>query len=90
MSFYKFSKKIQIFTQNSLVLVYGFMENRQFASKTDQNSVFVGRVPHIPYQLYFMVMYMSFYGFLKNSKFPSKYISVSLRFYRKSAVCGKN
>jgi hypothetical protein len=45
--------------------------------------------PHIGDRLYRTVLYMSFYGFWKNSKFYST-ISVSLRFYRKSPVWGKN
>jgi hypothetical protein len=40
-------EKTQIFTQNSKVLAYCFNENRQFGTKTDQNSIFLGRDPHI-------------------------------------------
>jgi hypothetical protein len=78
--FSKFSLKIH---------AYGFTENRQFAAKTDQNSEFLGRDPNIPNRLYIMVSYMSFYEFSKFSNFRLKFISVSLRFYRKSPVCGK-
>jgi hypothetical protein len=56
-------KKIQIFTQNSKVLAYGFNKNHQIAVKHDQNSVFPGRDPHILDRLYIMVLVMSFYGF---------------------------
>jgi hypothetical protein len=45
MIFYEFSKKNQIFAQNLYVLAYGFTENRQFMTKTDRNSVYVGRHP---------------------------------------------
>jgi hypothetical protein len=37
-----------------------------------------------------MVLYMSFYIFLKNSNFRSTFIGLSLRFYQKFPVCGKN
>jgi hypothetical protein len=40
-------KKIQIFCSNALVLAYVFTEDRQFAAKTNQNSVFLGRDSHI-------------------------------------------
>jgi hypothetical protein len=43
MSFYRFSK----FLLKIHNLAYGFSENRQFAAKTDRNSVFLGRDPHI-------------------------------------------
>jgi hypothetical protein len=57
--------KFSIFCQNSYVFAYGFIKNRQFAIKTDQNLVLLGRDTHIPYWLYIMVMYMSFHGFSK-------------------------
>jgi hypothetical protein len=41
-------KKIQIFAQNPMVSTYGFTEDDQLAAKPDQNSVFLGRDPHIP------------------------------------------
>jgi hypothetical protein len=56
-------KKIQFSPQNSQVLAYGFTENHQFMAKTDRNSVFLGRDPHILDRLYIMISYMSFYGF---------------------------
>jgi hypothetical protein len=46
-----------------MVLAYGISENRQFAAKTDRNSIFLGRDPHIPDRLYIVVSYMSFYWF---------------------------
>jgi hypothetical protein len=58
--------------------------------KTDRNSVFHGRDPHILYQLYITVPYTSFYGFWENWNILSKSIGVSLRFYRKSLVWGIN
>jgi hypothetical protein len=72
------------------VLANGFTENRQFMAKTDRNSVFFGRDPHILDHLYLMVMYMSFMGFQKNPIFCSKSKGVSLRFFQKSPVCSKN
>jgi hypothetical protein len=36
--------------------------------KTDWNSVFFGRDPHIPGRLYIMVLDISFYVFLKSLK----------------------
>jgi hypothetical protein len=70
----------QIFAQNPKVLAYVFSENHYFATKTDRNSVFYGRDPYIPDWLYIMVLYMTFYMFLKNSNFHLKSIGVSLRF----------
>jgi hypothetical protein len=52
-------KKIQIFTQNSYVLTYDFTENRQFGTKTDQNSAFLDRDYHILDRLYITIWYMS-------------------------------
>jgi hypothetical protein len=56
-------KKIQILTQNPNVLAFGFTEKYQFMAKTDRNSIFLVRDPHIIHQLYIMVMYTTFYGF---------------------------
>jgi hypothetical protein len=69
---------------------YGFTINRHFATKNDQNFIFLSHDPHIRDRLYIMVPYMSFYRFSKFSKFHSNSIDVSLQFYRKSLVCGKN
>jgi hypothetical protein len=52
-------------------------------AKTDRNSIYLGRGPYIPDRLYIMVMYLSFYRFLKNLKFGLKFKGVSLRYYRK-------
>jgi hypothetical protein len=71
-------------------LAYDFTENHQFGVKTDRNSIFLGRDRHILDRLYITVPYMSFYGFFKKSNFRSKFIGVSLRFYRISQVWGKN
>jgi hypothetical protein len=71
------------------VLAYGFTVNRQFVAKTDRKFVFLGRDAHILDLLYITVPHMCFYEFQKNSKFCSKSISVSLRFYCKLTVCGK-
>jgi hypothetical protein len=62
-------QNFQIFATNLYVLAYRFSENRQFMAKTVQNSVFLGRDPHITDGLYITVPYMCFYGFSKNSKF---------------------
>jgi hypothetical protein len=35
-------------------------------------------------------LYIRFYGFLKKSNFGSKSKCVSIQFYRKMQVCGKN
>jgi hypothetical protein len=51
------------------VLANGFSENRQFATKTDQNSIFLGRDPHIADWLYIVVPHISFDEFLKNKIF---------------------
>jgi hypothetical protein len=56
-------KKNQISARNPSVLAFGFTEKRQLAPKTDRNSVFFVCEAHIPYQLYIMVHYTSFYGF---------------------------
>jgi hypothetical protein len=45
------------------VVAYGFTENRQFGAKTDRNSIFLGRDPHMVDRLSKMVPYMNFYGF---------------------------
>jgi intracellular septation protein A len=69
---------------------YGVTENCQFGAKTDRNSVFSGRDPHIANRLSIMVPYFIFYGFWKISHFCSKSKGVSLQFYRKLPVWGKN
>jgi hypothetical protein len=56
-------KKFQILAQNSTVLAFGFIEKYQFVTKTDRNSVFIGREAHIPDRLYIMVMCLKVYGF---------------------------
>jgi hypothetical protein len=83
-------QKFQIFPHNPLVLAYGFIVNRQVAIKTDRNSVILDPNPNILDQLYILLTSMNFYRFLKFSNFLSKFIGVSLGFYRKSTVCGKN
>jgi hypothetical protein len=88
-SFYGF-KKIQISAQKSNALAFGFIEKRQFATKTDQNFAFFGREAQISDQFYIMVLYIIFYEFFKNSNFGSKFKCLSLRFYRKTLVCDKN
>ena len=83
-------KKIDIFGQNPRVLAHGFTENCQFGIKTDPKSVFLGRDPRIANRLSITFPYFNFYGFWKNSHFCSKSMGVSLRFYRKLSVRGKN
>jgi hypothetical protein len=89
MNLYVF-KKIHIFGQNPCVLAYGFTENCQFGAKTDRNSVFLGRGLRIANRLSITVPYFNFYGFWKISHFYSKSIGVSIRFYQKLLVWGKN
>jgi hypothetical protein len=56
-------KKNQISAQITKGLEFGFTEKRQFAQKTDQNSVFHNCKAEIPNWLHIMVMYISFCGF---------------------------
>jgi hypothetical protein len=44
------------------VLVFGFTEQRRFMPKTDRNSAFLSRDPHILDRLYIVVIYI--YKFL--------------------------
>jgi hypothetical protein len=83
-------EKFHIFARNPWVLAYGFTENCQFGAKTDRNSVFPGRDPRIVNRLPITIPYFIFYGFWKISHFCSKSMGVSLRFYRKLPVWGKN
>jgi hypothetical protein len=48
-------KKFKIFAPNPYVLAYVLTVNSQFVAKIDQNSVFLGRDPHILDQLCLMV-----------------------------------
>jgi hypothetical protein len=82
-------EKFHIFARNPKVLAYCFTENWQFGTKTDRNSVFLGRDPRIVNRLSITVSYFNFYGFWKISHFFSK-SKGSLRFYRKLLVWGKN
>jgi hypothetical protein len=72
------------------MLDYSFTEKRRFVPKTGRSSVFLYHESHIPDQLYIIVVYIGFYGFLKNLNFGSKYKGVSLRFYPKIPVRAKN
>jgi hypothetical protein len=83
-------EKFHIFAQNGKVLAYGFSQNCQFGAKTDRNSVFLGHDPRIANWLSITVPYFNFYGFWKISHFCSKSKCVSLQFYRKLSVRGKN
>jgi hypothetical protein len=83
-------EKFHIIPRNPKVLAYGFTENCQFGAKTDRNSVFLCRDTRIVNQLSITVPYFNFYGFWKISHFSSKSKGVSLRFYRKLPVWGKN
>jgi hypothetical protein len=47
------------------MLANGFIKNRKFGAKTDQNYVFLGPIPHIVDHLSKTILYMSFYGFWK-------------------------
>ena len=72
------------------MLAYGFTENLKFGAKTDRNSVFHSRGPHIADWLSLAVSYKNFYGFWKISHFRSKSIGVSLLIYQKLPACGKD
>jgi hypothetical protein len=73
------------------VLANGFTENWKFGAKTDRNSVFLGRDPHIANRLSITVPYFNFTGFEKFHIFTrNPKVLVSLRFYRKLPVPGKN
>jgi hypothetical protein len=72
------------------VLAYGFTENCQFGVKTDRNSIFLGCDTRITNRLSITVPYFNFFGFWKISHFCSKSKGVSLLFYRKLPVWGKN
>jgi hypothetical protein len=56
-------KKIQILAKNSKVSTFDFTKKCQFVTKTDQNSVFIGREAPILDRSYIMIMYFKFYGF---------------------------
>jgi hypothetical protein len=62
MRFYGFSK-LRNYRSKSIVVSLGFTVNRQLPTKTDRNSIFHSRDPHILDWLYIMVPYMSFFGF---------------------------
>jgi hypothetical protein len=55
-------------------------------AKTDRNSIFHGRDPHIPDWLYIMVSYMILYGFKKIQNFRPKSIGIGLQFWQKSGA----
>jgi hypothetical protein len=55
-------KKVQILTQNSKWLAFGFTEKHLFTAKTDWNSVFLDLKAQILYRLHIMFWYISFYG----------------------------
>jgi hypothetical protein len=56
------------FGSNLKVLAFGFTEKRQFAAKTDRNSVFLGRKADIIDRLHIVIPFVSFYS-LKKSEF---------------------
>jgi hypothetical protein len=47
------------------VLAFGFTEKRQFAAKTDRNSVFLDRKADILDRLHIVIPFVSFYSFKK-------------------------
>jgi hypothetical protein len=55
-----------------------------------EHAVFLGCKIHISDRLYIMVMYIGFYVFFKILNFSSKSERVSIQFYRKMPVYGKN
>jgi hypothetical protein len=87
-SFYGFWK-ISHFCSKSMGVSLRFYRKWPVWGKTDRNSVFLGRDPHIANRLSITVRYFNFYGFWKISHFCPKSMGVSLRFYRKLPVWGK-
>jgi predicted ferric reductase len=60
---FKGFKTFQILTQNTKRPFFDFTEKREFATKTDRNSVFFCGDPQILDQLSITVPYMSFHWF---------------------------
>jgi hypothetical protein len=86
MNFYGFWKT-QIFNQNPYVLAYGFSENCLFGAL---NLLISWSWPPYAGSVIHNCHINELLRVLKNSNFCSKSIGVSLRFYRKSPVWGKN
>jgi hypothetical protein len=63
--FYRFGN-FQILSQNPNGLASDFTEKWQFTVETDPNSVFLDRKAQILDWLHIMVLYLNFYGVLKN------------------------
>jgi hypothetical protein len=63
--FYRF-ENFQILSQNPNGLASDFTEKWQFMVETDPNSVFLDRKAQILDWLHIMVLYLNFYGVLKN------------------------
>jgi hypothetical protein len=74
MSFYEFSKILN-FRSKSKGVSLRFERISLVCIKTDRNSIFLSRDPHILDRLYIVVPYMSFYMFSKSSNFRSKCIA---------------
>jgi hypothetical protein len=81
--------KKSYFRWKSIGVSLRFYRKSSVAVKTGRNSVIHNCDPRIPDLFYIMVLHMGFYGFSKISDFRSKFVGVSLRFYRKFPVCGK-
>jgi hypothetical protein len=88
-NFYGFWK-ISHFCSKSKGVSLQFYQKLPVWGKTDRNSVFLGRDPHNANRLSIKVSYFNFYWFWKISHFCPKSMGVSLRFYRKLPVLGKN
>jgi hypothetical protein len=87
--FYGFQKNSN-FSSKFKGLAINLSKKHRFAAKTDWNSVFYGRKAQILDRLHIMVSFIGFYRFSKFSNFGSKCKWVSLQFYRKTPVYGRN
>jgi hypothetical protein len=88
MNFNRFQKNSN-FCSKSISVTVQFSWKSPVWGKQDLNSVFLDRDHNIVDRLSITVSYMNFYGFWFFLIFRSKFIAVSLRFYRKSSVWGK-
>jgi hypothetical protein len=72
MNFYEFWKKLK-FSLKIHVLAYDFSENHQFGAKTDRNSVFLDRDPHIAGSVIHNSHVWVFIGFKKTQIFAQNH-----------------
>jgi hypothetical protein len=83
-------KKIQILSQKPKGLASGFTEKRQFAAKTDINSIFLGCQAQILDRSHIMDLYISFMGFKKNQISAQNTKVLAFGFTEKTPACVKN